>query len=919
MNYQLNWNEYAKVARKAVAEGCVLIENKNQVLPLNKGAKVAVFGRMQAHYIKSGTGSGGLVNAPYVVGVLDALESSESIEVNQELKQVYMDWIKVNPFDRGKGWAQEPWAQVEMEVSDELVEKAAQGSEVAIVIIGRQAGEDRDNTATQGSYLLTEQEEKLLGQVCDTFSKVVVLLNVGNVMDMKWMKKYNPQAVMYIWQGGCEGGNGVLDVLTGKISPSGKLVGTIANDIKDYPSTSNFGNEDDNVYQEDIYVGYRYFETFASDKVMYPFGYGLSYTSFGQKVEDFTSNDTQIEVKVRVTNTGNTTGKEVVQLFLNPPQGVLGKPVRNLVAFAKTEEIKEGGSETITLSFDLKDFASYDDSGATGHPYAYVLEKGAYKIYLGSNVRDCELIGTKGISELLVVEQLSQVCAPVDEFTRMKPEGCEGAYHIRYESVPVRAKEYVQFKENTNLPVAKATGDKGYKLWDVKQGKVSLDEFLAQLSDDELIYLTRGEGMCSPKVTPGTAAAFGGVTDSLLEYGIPLACCADGPSGIRLDSGSMAYAIPNGTALASTFNKELNKEIFSYLALEMCENEVDTLLGPGINIHRNPLNGRNFEYFSEDPYLTGVMAVAQLSAMHQYGVTGTIKHFACNNQEFARSLSNSVISERAIREIYLKAYEMAVKEAGAYSIMSTYGAVNGLWTASYYDLLTEILRNEWGFEGIVMTDWWAKMNHEGGEATMTNTVAMIQAQNDVYMVVDNALENSMKDNTKAGMEQGAVTRELLLRGAKNICAFMLKSEVLLRCNGMAAVSVESVDRFELEETRCTILSEAKFESNIAVVDCSNLDTSKGASAKVCNLDSGQYSVSVTVSANVKGIAQVPLTIYRGKKAIAMITLNKENCTDVTLAVKEMEITADAKEENFIKLFFAEGGMNISEFKIIKEI
>ncbi len=943
MKYTLNWNQYAQVARKAVAESCVLIRNEEGVLPLRKDNHVAIFGRMQFHYIKSGTGSGGLVNAPYVVGILDAIQTNAPFHMNQTLLEIYKEWVDTHPFDYGKGWAQEPWAQEEMVLTDEVVAQAARESDVALVIIGRQAGEDRDNSNAEGSYLLTAEEERMLSLTTRHFEKVVVLLNVGNVMDMKWVEKYQPQSVLYVWQGGAEGGNGVVDILTGNVSPSGKLIDTIAHDISDYPSTLNFGNAQDNIYQEDIYVGYRYFETFAKEKVMYPFGFGLSYTEFQllNMSMEYQKDNLAIRVNVDVANIGERAGKEVVQVYLNPPQGKLGKPVRNLVAFGKTEELAAGAQEKLDLEVSLKDHASYDDSGVTGHPYSYVLEAGRYEIYVGTDVRNAVKIGHVDLARLEVVEELTQACAPIQAFTRVRPVIKEdGSIEVAYEQAPTRRADYIPYSENEALGEVAYTGVEGYQLQDVKDLKITLDTFIAQLSDEELIYMTRGEGMCSPKVTPGTAGAIGGVTQSLLEKGIPLACCADGPSGIRLDSGSMAYSLPNGTALASTFNPALNTELFTYLGMEMSVNCVDTLLGPGINIHRNPLNGRNFEYFSEDPYVTGVMAVAQLKALHAFHVTGTIKHFACNNQEFERSNSNSVVSERALREIYLKGYERAVKEADAYSIMSSYGALNGVWTASNYDLLTTILRGEWNYQGIVMTDWWAKMNEEGGEATMSNTPFMIQAQNDVYMVVDCAETNSLGDKTQEALEEGSITRALLARGAKNICRFLMKSAVFMRMEEEAYdsaqkeatsgsdrgtdfdsytedvwIKIVEQNRPELTETKCTILGEIQAIDDIVRVDCQGIDTSKGASIKLFINTPGSYRVKLTVSAHVTGIAQVPVTLYNGTKAMRMLTLNSENCKNVSIIVDNIEIPTSDSGQNFIKLFFAEGGMVVDEFVI----
>ena len=323
------------------------------------------------------------------------------------------------------------------------------------------------------------------------------------------------------------------------------------------------------------------------------------------------------------------------------------------------------------------------------------------------------------------------------------------------------------------------TGDKGYKLGDVLDKKVTMEEFVAQLSDDDLICMFRGEGMCSPKVTPGTAAAFGGLTPELQEFGIPASCCTDGPSGLRFDCGTKAFSMPNGTLLGCTFDLPLVEDLYEMAGREMRQNRVDALLGPGMNIHRNPLNGRNFEYISEDPYLTGWISAVQILGMEKSDVTGTIKHFCGNNQESKRHTVNAVVSERALREIYLKGYEIAVKEGGARSIMSTYGPVNGIWTAGNYDLLTTILRGEWNYDGFVMTDWWAMSNREGYEATRTTHAPMVSAGNDVFMVCNDCTDMS-QDDVKEALEKGEITRGDLQRNAMNVLHFILGTPCILR-------------------------------------------------------------------------------------------------------------------------------------------
>ena len=356
--YILDWKQYISRARQAAAEGCVLLANDNHALPLKKGTKVSVFGRIQLHYYKSGTGSGGKVNVSYMHGILEGLRESGQVELNEDLLALYRKWDEAHPFDTGDGWAREPWCQEEMPLSDDIAEVASAQSDIALVVIGRTAGEDHDNTAQPGSWYLTDTELSMLQTVRRHFSRMAVLLNVGNIIDMSWMELCRPDAVLYIWQGGMEGGMGVADVLTGKISPCGRLTDTIARDIHDYPSDDNFGGSTENYYQEDIYVGYRYFETFAPEKVLFPFGFGLSYTDFSV-TSDMKESADQIIFTTTVRNTGTCPGKEVVQIYCQPPQGVLGRPSRELVAFAKTRELQPGEEQTLRLAVHKSSLSAF--------------------------------------------------------------------------------------------------------------------------------------------------------------------------------------------------------------------------------------------------------------------------------------------------------------------------------------------------------------------------------------------------------------------------------------------------------------------------------------------------------------------------------------------------------------------------------
>ena len=657
----LDWEQYLKTAAQVVSEGIVMLKNDNDALPLNPDDEIALFGRIQLHYYKSGTGSGGMVNVSKITGIPDGLLEN-GVSVNEELLDVYRKWDSENPFDLGDGWGKEPWSQTEMPLDEALVAHVSESSHTAIVIIGRTAGEEQDNSLHEGSYLLTAAEKDMLAKVRHHFPKMIVLLNVGNIIDMNELLSFDPDSVLYVWQGGMTGGTGTADVLTGKISPCGKLTDTIAANVNDYPSAPYFGDPYRNFYSEDIYVGYRYFETFARDKVLYPFGFGLSYTTFDIAITGAKQLSDKWDFTVKVTNTGNYSGKEVVQIYCKAPQGRLGKPSRVLCGYEKTDTLAPGKSQVMTISVSNAQIASYDDSGVTGHAHCFVLEEGTYRFYAGSDVRSAKEFYHCPQNSTEVISRHEQALAPVESFDRIHPEISEGRYVIRMENVPLSHVDEAKRRQD-NLPKEiPFTGDKGIRLADVKNGTHTMDEFIAQLTDYDLSCMIRGEGMNSPKVTAGTAAAFGGVSDELTALGIPSGCCDDGPSGMRLDCGTKAFSLPNGTMIACTFNRTLIRELFSLTGLEMIANKVDCLLGPGMNIHRHPLNGRNFEYFSEDPFLTGTIASAQLKGLHSAGVTGTIKHFCGNNQETDRHDTNAVISERALREIYLKGFEIAVKD-----------------------------------------------------------------------------------------------------------------------------------------------------------------------------------------------------------------------------------------------------------------
>ena len=910
----LDWAVYEKTAREMVAEGLVLLKNDNKALPLKQGETVSVFGRMQNHYYKSGTGSGGMVNVAKVVGILDALNECKDVNVNQKLAETYAAWDKEHPVELGLGWGQEPWSQAEMPVTEELVQEAAGKSDSAIVIIARTAGEDKDNTLEKGAFMLTDIETDMLRLVRENFQKMVVLLNVGGLIDMSFLDTISPDACMYVWQGGMVGGYGVADVLVGDVSPSGKLTDTIAYDIEDYPAYDNFGGEERNFYAEDIYVGYRYFETFAKDKVRYPFGYGLSYTDFkiGVKHASMDFEKGVANICVKVTNTGKRLGKEVVQVYGEMPQGRLGKPSRVLIDFAKTNELVPGLSDELKFEIPLDRMASFDDSGATGHRNCYVLEAGDYTIHVGNSIRNTTECLFFELAETVELQKLQEALAPYEKFDRMKPFCDEnGRMLIEYEETPLVTVDMYDRREQELPEEIPVTGDKGITLLDVKESRATMDEFIAQFDDEDLACFVRGEGMGSSLVTAGTASAFAGVSPNLIAHKIPSVCCDDGPSGMRLDSGMKAFSLPNGTLCGCSFNKELNTRLYALLGLEMTANKVEVLLGPGMNIHRYPLNGRNFEYFSEDPYLTGSIAAAQLEGLKSSGVSGTIKHFCGNNQEYHRHTMDSVISQRALREIYLKGFEIAVKSGYADSVMTTYGLVNGLYTAGSYDLNTTILRNEWGFTGVVMTDWWASINRRGMEPDANDFATMIQAQNDMYMCCPDGSKNMGGDNVIEALQDGRILRSELQRIAKNVCSFAMDTNAFKRLVG-EPVEIEIINRPKQAD-----------DFSIDDVEYINVDrdilidlTEKASTADtnyVIALDvehPGEYEVSLRGSSTLEKLAQLPCTLFFNGFPVSNFTFNGTGGKDVVIR-KEVKFHG---RFNVLRLYVKSNGLDLKDIK-----
>lgn len=720
-----------ELVRQAGAEGIVLLKNINNTLPYNENTRLAVFGRCQLDYFYVGYGSGGDVNAPYTVNLIDGLKNNGA-NLNKGLLGFYESWCRENPVIHGF-WGHWPMCYDEAVVDESTVKATAQESNAALVVIGRAAGEDRENKLEKGSYYLNDEEIKLLDTVTLWFDNVTVVLDCGNVIDMSWTERYKDKisAIVYAWQGGMESGNAVADILYGKVNPSGRLTDSIAMSYEDYPSANAFGNNDYNDYSEDIFVGYRYFETFNKTPVLYPFGYGLSYTDFDIKIDDFNFNGENVNIAAEIKNIGSRSGKEVLQLYCCPPEGKLSKPAMNLVAFEKTKELKPNESQKIEIIVPVYYLASFDDTGATGNKFSYVLEKGEYKFYAGKNVRDTVEAGGFALGNDKVLDTLDEICGVKDTFKRIKADNVNGRFVVKKETVEA-SQPYLKRRIENNLPAEIPHSDNNYNFSQVLSGEITVDDFISCLSFEELEALTRGQGyMNSEQGVEGNAGAFGGTIQSLRDKGVPAVITTDGPAGIRIKQ--YTSLIPCGTALASTWNTELVFELTKEMGRELAERKSDVLLAPGMNIHRNVLCGRNFEYFSEDPILTGKMASAFVRGIQTYGGSACPKHFACNNQEVNRTKNDSCVSQRALREIYLKGFEICVKESKPLNIMTSYNKINGVWSHYNYDLVTTVLRKEWGYTGCVMTDWWMRKSKSPEFPNLRDNAYRVRSQVDVLM------------------------------------------------------------------------------------------------------------------------------------------------------------------------------------------
>lgn len=793
------------VAYQAACEGMVLLKNDG-ALPF-KTKKVALYGPGASMTIKGGTGSGE-VNERHSVSILEGLE-------NRGFEVTTKDWIA--DFDKGYAEAEAAYqeekkkrvnflkfgsimnmlfdnfrAPVGREITIEDV--TAGQTDSCIYVLTRQAGEGGDRKAEKGDMFLTDEETSAIRFCAENYENFLLVINCGSSIDMAFVDEIpGINAILYLCQLGTEGGHAFADVVSGAVSPSGKLSDTWAKQYSDLPFADEYsylnGNLDDEYYKEGIYVGYRYFDSFGVEPA-YPFGYGLSYTSFAIHSAGVSEDGTKITVKATVANTGDTyPGKEVVQLYVSAPNGKLHKEYQSLAAFVKTNTLTPGEKQTVDMHFDLRSLASYREEDTS-----YILEAGDYILRVGNSSRNTMPVGVLTVGEEVIVSRHDHICPVQKAFEEL------------------HASEYAFEAISDNLPhIVIDTASIETVIYTYESPVICEDErvqkFLNTLTMKEMVDIVVGNGMFGGETRFNLPGSVGNTTSQFWDRGLANVALCDGPAGLRIqkrsavdkkgkikpidmalsifdafpdfvknvmtgdpDKDTVIYqyttAFPVANALAQTWNTELMYEVGNAVYREMKEYGCTYWLAPAINIHRNPLCGRNFEYFSEDPRLSGAMAAAiTLGVQQEAGYYVTVKHYACNNQEDNRNGVSSNLSERTLREIYLRGFEICVREGGAKAIMTSYNKINGVYAANCHDTCTKVLRNEWGFDGVVMTDWFSTNKGQASSA-----IAM-KAGNDLIMPGG----GNFKKDILQGVRNGVVAEEDVRRCCANVIRSILNS------------------------------------------------------------------------------------------------------------------------------------------------
>ncbi len=723
-----------KVALESAREGMVLLKNRDGALPLKREEKTAAFGRTFYFCFSSGAGSGAVLGKP-AIDLYDCF-LKENCELDREIADFYHSFnqkryeSELKYFNRvDRKWVN---SLSEAPINEKMIKDAAKRNSTAIINIARTSGEWIDVKKEAGGYYLTDIEKAVLKNVKKYFKKTVLLLNVHGVTDMRFISSLDFDAILYTALGGEEMGRAVADIVFGNVSPSGRLTDTFA-DIDDFPTNKGFDSLEI-PYNEGIYVGYRYFDTF-NKSVCYPFGFGLSYSDFIIDTKDVSADKTQITITANVENCGNFASKEVVQVYLSEPAGRLDKAYQQLAGFAKTDTLKPGESEEVAVSFDLASFACFDTQSES-----YILEKGAYTVRIGKNSRNTDIAAVINLTDTVTVKKVKNLFSDTDRLNliapmRSKPERKEEALNFKLITISkdqIKTEKTV-YSKDPEAVLTEGSGKADIFLSDVYKDESLLKKFVSQFTDGELSDILNGvtASTLSEELHVGTMArtvdgAAGEIFTSK-KYKIPPCVNADGPAGIRLggfvgknpvpketEYSLKMTAFPTATTIANSFNLKLAEEFGRCVGFDMDTCKVSGWLAPGMNIHRNPLCGRNFEYFSEDPLVSGLFAAAVVKGCQTEpdgspaGRYATIKHFAANHAENNRFDSDSIVSERALREIYLRAFETAVKKGKPLAVMNSYNKLNGEYTSDSMRLNTYVLRDEWGFDGCVMTDWCAK-------------------------------------------------------------------------------------------------------------------------------------------------------------------------------------------------------------------
>ncbi|MBE6951896.1 MAG: hypothetical protein E7451_11295 [Ruminococcaceae bacterium] len=797
--------ENLQVAYRAACEGVVLLKNDG-ALPFST-KKVALYGPGASMTIKGGTGSGE-VNERHSVTILEGLknrgftvttenwiadfekfyaeaEAAYRVEKRKRVNLLKPNSIMQMLFDNFRTPAGPAITENYVNQSD---------TDSCIYVVARQAGEGGDRKAEQGDYLLTDDEVAAIQVCAASYEKFVLVINCGSSMDLSVLDTIpGVNAILYICQLGTEGGNAVADILAGSVNPSGKLADTWARSYEDIPFAMEYGSLkvdlENEYYNEGIYVGYRYFDSFGIEP-RYPFGFGLSYTDFTVKCAEVHADGTAVHLKAAVTNTGSCSGKEVAQLYVSAPEDGLIKEYQSLAAFAKTKELAPGETETLELTFDLRELASFREPDG-----AFVLDAGDYVLRLGNSSRNTEPAAVLNLANTVIVSRHDHICPTLQPIKELQ--------------APARARETLapglpRIPLDADAFVTAAYTYEDRPLYPDDRTR----EFVEQLTDEELVDIVVGIGMFGGEKKFDLPGSVGNTTSKFWDRGLANVALCDGPAGLRIQKHStvdkkgkikpveMAMSIfeaapgfvkklmtgdpnkeeslyqfttafPVTAALAQTWNAPLLEEVGNAIYREMKEYGCTYWLAPAVNIHRNPLCGRNFEYYSEDPRLTGYLAAAiTRGVQREPGFYVTVKHFACNNQEDNRNFVSSNLSERALREIYLRAFEYPVRHGGAKAIMTSYNRVNGIYSPNSYDLCTKVLRCEWGFEGVVMTDWFSTNKGQASSATA------IAAGNDLIMPGG----GSFKKDILAGLKDGRTSRDDLIRCCANVVKSILDSQ-----------------------------------------------------------------------------------------------------------------------------------------------